>query len=67
MMIKNYDFELLLKGRWQEAIPFFETAATIIIKNNDLINYLNGRANYWTCRLRYGEIDVVAKNETELT
>jgi tetratricopeptide (TPR) repeat protein len=65
VMINNYGFDYLLEERWDEAIPYFETAAGMFEECGDGFNHANARANYWTCFVesRLSDIDEVHVEE----
>ena len=66
VMLNNFAFEYLLEGKWQEAIPLFEQAATIFQDKGDEYECANARANYWTCRFECDDLADLDQVEEEL-
>ena len=62
----NLAFEYLFEQKWKEAAPLFENAAQIFFNLEDIFNWANSRANYWTCAVEFAELEELETAEEEL-
>ncbi len=62
----NLGFEHLLEGHFAEAIPDFDTAASLFEQAGDHAQGANSRANYWICRFEIGDTENLEQVEKEL-